>query len=449
MGTFVSRARPRVFPRVFLPRKSCFPFARALSSHIVEPTLTCLLRAQAVPMEVLHQQYGKLLELVKKLIGVVPNCDPYMEIWPTSFRTYNVIVPNFLNLPFVLWGAGVPADVIGLAMYVASRNAGCAYCSAHTSAFALRRGADPDKIARALKGEETGYTPRERAAMRLGQALARVPVEITDVDRQEARKHFPPEQVEWIVLSVAMMGFLNKFMDAVGVELEPETVAEVGGLIAPSGWSAGKHGTPATSKAKSTPPPRGDTFLDKLSVVPLIPSALSKDRQWTAGVPDHWPSVGKYLQEHTGSEFRILAKLTHERAIRAIAVILRDNLDRGASVIGLPIKVQVGLVYAQIVGNRHLMAEMRQLGARNEVSVETMDAVIKFAGSRMRPCPATDPKAKAILHLARAASPSPAVVDDAIIEECRSAEVIAAALVETITWISVLQLLHRVTSFYG
>lgn len=400
-------------------------------------------------MDVLHQQYGKLLELVKKLIGVVPNCDPYMEIWPTSFRTYNVIVPNFLNLPFVLWGAGVPADVIGLAMYVASRNAGCAYCSAHTSSFALRRGAEPDKIARALKGEEAGYTPRERAAMKIGQALARVPVELTDVDRNEVRKHFPPEQVEWIVLSVAMMGFLNKFMDAVGVELEPETVAEVAGVIAPSGWSVGKHGTAENTRPKSTPPPPKDTFLDKLSIVPLIPSALSKDRQWTAGVPDHWPAVGKYLNEHTGTEFKILAKLTHDRAIRAIAVILRDNLDRGASVIGLPLKVQVGLVYATVVGNRHLATEMRQIGTRHEVPTETMDAVIRYAGSRMRPCPATDPKGKAILALARAASPSPAVVDDAIIDECRAADLTAAAVVETITWISVLQLLQRVMGFYG
>ena len=418
----------------------------------MEPTLTCLLRAQAVPMEVLHQQYGKLLELVRKLIGVVPNCDPYMEIWPTSFRTYNVIVPNFLNLPFVLWGAGVPADVIGLAMYVASRNAGCAYCSAHTTAFALRRGADPDKIARALKGEDAGYTPRERVAMKVAQGLARVPLEITDADRIDLRKHFPPEQVEWIVLSVAMMGFLNKFMDAVGVELEAETVGEVGALIGPSGWSTGKHGTAATAAvmgAGKNVAPRADTFLDKLSIVPLIPSALSKDRQWTSGVPDHWPSIGKYLNEHTGTDFRILAKLSHDRAIRAIGVILRDNLDAGASVMGLALKAQVGLVYATVVGNRSLAAEMRTLAQKHDVSAEHIDAIVKFAGSRMRPCPASNPKEKAILILARGAAPSPAIVDDATIEECRAAEVSAASVVETVTWISVLQLLHRVIGFYG
>jgi hypothetical protein len=49
-------------------------------------------------MEVLHERYGPLLELVRRLIGVVPNCDSYLEIWPTGFRSYNVIVPNLLNL---------------------------------------------------------------------------------------------------------------------------------------------------------------------------------------------------------------------------------------------------------------------------------------------------------------------------------------------------------------
>src|SRR5580693_322765 len=113
--------------------------------------LVSLLKADAVPFETLHARYGSLLKLVRKLIGVVPQCDPYLEIWPPAFRTYNVMVPNFLNLPFALWGAGAPSDVVGLAMYVASRTAGCAYCSAHTSSFALRRGARPEKVASALE----------------------------------------------------------------------------------------------------------------------------------------------------------------------------------------------------------------------------------------------------------------------------------------------------------
>jgi hypothetical protein len=246
-----------------------------------------------------------------------------------------------------------------------------------------------------------------------------------------------------------MMGFLNKFMDAIGVELEADAVGEVGSLLGPSGWTTGKHGTAATAVVGNRARPRADTFLQKLSIVPLIPSALSKDRQWTAGVPDHWPTVGKYLQEHTGSDFKILAKLTHDRAIRAIAVIIRDNFDAATSVIGLPLKVQVGLVYATVVGSKGLAAEMRSLGNRHGVSSEKMDAVVKFAGSSTRPSPTADPKQKAILLLARAASPSPAIVDDTTIQDCRTADLSAASVVEVVTWISILQMLHRLIGFYG
>jgi hypothetical protein len=68
--------------------------------------LVDLLARDAVPFQTLHNRYGALLELVRKLLGVVPNCDPYLEIWPPAFRTYNVMVPNLLNLPFLGWGWG-------------------------------------------------------------------------------------------------------------------------------------------------------------------------------------------------------------------------------------------------------------------------------------------------------------------------------------------------------
>src|SRR5215210_6282205 len=114
-----------------------------------------LLEREAIPFETLHARYGSLLELVRKLLGVVPNCDPYLEIWPPAFRTYNVMVPNLLNLPFPGWGLGAPRSTVGLAMYVSSRTAGCAYCSAHSCSFALRRGATVEVVASALDAERT------------------------------------------------------------------------------------------------------------------------------------------------------------------------------------------------------------------------------------------------------------------------------------------------------
>ena len=198
-----------------------------------EDTLAALLQAEAVPMAVLHERYGSLLELVRRVIGVVPNCNPYLEVWPPAFRTYNVMVPNPLNLPFMVWGFGAPRSTLGLAMYVSSRAAGCIYCSAHSCTFALRRGATVDEVASALDGQES-LAEANRAAVRVARSLAIVPAAIDDEDRAELRRHFSETVAKWIVLSVAMMGFLNKAMDALGVPLEEDTASEVTGVITPS-----------------------------------------------------------------------------------------------------------------------------------------------------------------------------------------------------------------------
>ena len=197
-----------------------------------------LLEQEAVPFETLHTRYGSLLELVRKLLGVVPNCDPYLEIWPPAFRTYNVMVPNLLNLPFLGWGLGAPRSTVGLAMYVSSRTAGCAYCSAHSCSFALRRGATIEEVTSALGAERT-LTAADRAAVRVARALAVVPASVDDEARANLRRQFSEKDAEWVVLAIAMMGFLNKAMDALGVPLEEDTVSEVTGVISPSGWTAG------------------------------------------------------------------------------------------------------------------------------------------------------------------------------------------------------------------
>ncbi len=127
--------------------------------------LATLLQDDVVPMSTLHNRYGPLLELVRVLIGVVPNCDTYLEIWPPAFRTYNILVPNFLNLPFSIFGmGGAPKDIVGLGMYVSSRSAECPYCSAHTCSFALRRGASPEKVAQALVGGDQ-FSAKELATI--------------------------------------------------------------------------------------------------------------------------------------------------------------------------------------------------------------------------------------------------------------------------------------------
>lgn len=381
--------------------------------------LVDLLHQDAVPFPELHRRYPPLLALVRTLLGVVPNCDPYLEIWPPAFRTYNVMVPNLLDLPFLLWGFGAPRSTVGLAMYVSSRAADCMYCSAHTCTFALRRGATVDGVASALDADPA-LGAADRAAVRIARQLAVVPA-IADAEaREELRRHFSESHVEAIVLSIAMMGWLNKTMDALGVPLEETTVAEIDGVIARSGWAPGQH---LKGSVPHTAPPRADSLLTRLGVVRHGPAAARLDRAWTRGVPDRWPEVGEYLRRKTGHDFPILSHLRRRRAIRAIATMIELNFGAGESVIGQHQKRAAGLVYAECVGNASLAEALRATGAV--------------------PLPPDSP----VQRLARAIAPSPARVDEDAMQAARALP--PAGIVELVSFVSVLQLLHRISSFYA
>jgi alkylhydroperoxidase family enzyme len=410
--------------------------------------LASLLKQDSVPMETLHQRYGALLQLVRILIGVVPHCDTYLEIWPPAFRTYNLLVPNLLNLPFSVFGlGGAPKDIVGMGMYVVSRTAECPYCSAHTCSFALRRGASPEKMAQALVGGDR-FTAGELATIAVARSLGRIPSELNQDERAALNDCFSPQQAEWIVAGMVMMGFLNKFMDAIGVELEASTVAEVTATMG-ADWSAGKAGRDLDPAAPATAPPRPDSVWKKLSVLRFAPAALRLDRQWQKGVPDRWPAVGDFLRHRTGHDFPVLSRMHNARCIRAVASALRENLDAATSVTGLEVKALAGSVFAAVVADQPLAQDVRALGLHLGLSGQQLDEAAQFALKAELQPPVNDPKARAVLFLARAASPSPAQVTAEIVELCRQSGLSSQAIVELITWISVLQMLHRLGSFYA
>lgn len=416
------------------------------SVPVKDDLLVSLLQQDAVPMETLHQRYGSLLELVRILIGVVPNCDKYLEIWPTAFRTYNLIVPNFLNLPFSIFGIGsAPKEIVGLAMYVASRSAECPYCTAHTCSFALRRGTEPDVVEKAFTGAE--LTPKQSATVAVARSLARVPSQITDKQRTALQQHYSPAEIEWIVLGVSMMGFLNKFMDAIGVDLEASTAAETREIMG-TDWTAGKSGWALTSKSESSSPPAKDNLKTKLSVIKYAPTALKLDKEWQKHVPDQWPAVGEFLQQHTGYNFPVLSQLNHKRGIRAIATVIRDNLDESTSEIGIKTKLKAAIVFTTVINNTALRDEIQELIVGKQITDIASDLLIEFSTNPAFEIITDNPAEYTLLKLVYAVSPSPASVDQTIVTDCRLAGLSAAAVVEIVTWVSVLQMLHRLSSYY-
>jgi alkylhydroperoxidase family enzyme len=236
-------------------------------------------------------------------------------------------------------------------------------------------------------------------------------------------------------------------MDALSVELEPTTVAEVTSVMG-ADWSTGKSGRMLDPSLPSTPPPPPDSLGTKLSVLRYAPKAIALDRQWQHGVPHAWPAIGEFLREGTGHEFPVLSRMRNNRAIRAAASMLRENLDPKTTLIGLETKVLAGIVFATLVADEPLAADMRAVAAHLGVPAARLDEAAHFASDPDMQPPADNPAAQAALLLARAASPSPARITTDVVNTCRQATLSPPAIVELIAWISVLQMLHRLSSFF-
>ena len=127
-----------------------------------------------------------------------------------------------------------------LVPYIASRAAGCMYCTAHCAVLSEQYGLPMEKIQNihAYKTHPS-FSEAERSALRIADKANKVPNEVTDEDFEELRKYYNDEAITEIVALIAMMSFYNKWNDtmATTVEKPPFDMA----TRSLSWWKAGKH----------------------------------------------------------------------------------------------------------------------------------------------------------------------------------------------------------------
>lgn len=409
-------------------------------------TLAEAIQTDRVSFDQLHDRYNPVLQLVDVLIGVVPNCDQYLEVWKPGFRTYNLMVPNFLNLPASLFGRAAPKDIVGLGMYTSSRAASCNYCSAHTCSFALRRGSSPDAVTGASR------TPGEAATVAVAEALSFDQHSYTPALGDELRTHYSASDAEWIVMGVAMMGFLNKFMDAMGVDLEPEAVGDVSALIGPTGWSVGQHGWAGGERAESEEVSSAESLpaVDSASTIAKVlrhaPGAVRLDRKWMDGMPASGLAARHRLLVDYAYDEELLTSMVHTKPRRALAAMLQHNLEPTQSELGVGLKALAGLVYANHVGNSWLAEKSAGLASSRGVDPAIV-RVVRSGIDLTDKAVELDDRTVAVFAGALAMSPSPAVVDATTIGTVTD-HLSAEEIVELAVWISLSQLQHRLSLWY-
>ena len=129
-----------------------------------------------------------------------------------------------------------------LIAYLSSMTAGCRYCEAHAIRAAERYGSEQDKMNHIWDYQTyPAFTDGERAAFDLAIAASPIPKAVDDEVAENMRKHWDEGESVEIMGVIALFGYLNRWNDSMGTQLEGPAAADGEKFLGQDGWTIGKH----------------------------------------------------------------------------------------------------------------------------------------------------------------------------------------------------------------
>lgn len=129
-----------------------------------------------------------------------------------------------------------------LIAYLSSMTTGCRYCEAHAIRAAERYGSEEDKMNHIWDYKTySAFSDAERAAFDLAIAASTVPNSVTDEVSEEMRKHWDDGEIVEILGVIALFGYLNRWNDSMGTQLEEPAAEDGKNRLGSHGWTRGKH----------------------------------------------------------------------------------------------------------------------------------------------------------------------------------------------------------------
>jgi uncharacterized peroxidase-related enzyme len=179
----------------------------------------------------------KLIEFYNETLGFCPNSVKTMHIRPRialAFIEMNkAVMENHGKVTSVL------KRFIG---YISSNSAGCKYCQAHTIRAAERYGAEQEQLNNIWEYKShPSFSEAERAALDFALASSIIPNAVTDEISENLRKYYTDGEIVEILGVVALFGFLNRWNDSMGTQIESGAIDSGKKLLSKQGWTTGKH----------------------------------------------------------------------------------------------------------------------------------------------------------------------------------------------------------------
>ena len=126
--------------------------------------------------------------------------------------------------------------------YISSMTAGCRYCEAHTIRAAERYGSEQDKLNHIWEYKTySAFTDAERAVFDLAIAASSIPNAVDDAISENMRAHWDEGEIVEIMGVIALFGYLNRWNDSMGTQLEEPAAEDGEKFLGKNGWSRGKH----------------------------------------------------------------------------------------------------------------------------------------------------------------------------------------------------------------
>ncbi|MDZ4204269.1 MAG: carboxymuconolactone decarboxylase family protein, partial [Bacteroidales bacterium] len=126
--------------------------------------------------------------------------------------------------------------------YVSSYSAGCRYCQAHTIRAAERYGASKEQLENIWEyNTHNAFSEAERAALEFALACSNIPNQVNDEIAENLRKYWNDSEIVEIMGVIALFGFLNRWNDSIGTELEQGANESGEKHLKMKGWTTGKH----------------------------------------------------------------------------------------------------------------------------------------------------------------------------------------------------------------
>nr|WP_319510245.1 carboxymuconolactone decarboxylase family protein [uncultured Draconibacterium sp.] len=179
----------------------------------------------------------QLIEFYEETLGFCPNSVKTMHHRPRI--AYAFIEMN----KAVMENKGrVTSALKRMIAYISSNAAGCRYCQAHAIRAAERYGAEQEKLNNIWDYKtHPAFSEAERAALDFAFAASIIPNSVDDQIAENLRKYWDEGEIVEITGVVALFGYLNRWNDSMGTEIESGAIESGQQLLSKKGWNSGKH----------------------------------------------------------------------------------------------------------------------------------------------------------------------------------------------------------------